>query len=178
MIRHATPRLALLVGLASGLLMTGCGEEPTATAEPSPTAEAIATEQPSPVARMEPTATATVDPAEEPLAPVGSEELAGIVVPAAAELVDFVEAGEETDARADYRIEVEGVDSEVLYEWFVTQMMEQGWGEPEDRDGALIFLHETELGARFADLGQKRTATVIFDLTDEVDFSILAEAPN
>ena len=55
---------------------------------------------------------------------------------------------------------------------------ELGWGEPEDRDGSLIFLHETQLSQRFAEEGQKRTATVIFELTEGIDFSILAEAPD
>ena len=180
MTRHSNRLCLVATSLSCLLVLAGCGgreatepEEPMATAAP-PTEAA----PPTVVARMEPTATATVDPASEPLAAVASEALPGIVVPAAAELVEAIEAGEDTDARADYRIEVEGVDAEALYEWFSTELPKLGWGEPEDRDGALIFLHETELSQRFAELGQKRTATLIFEPTEDIDVSILVEAPN
>ncbi|MCB0216380.1 MAG: hypothetical protein H6648_09435 [Caldilineae bacterium] len=179
MTRHSTRSSLAAASLSCLLLLSGCGgretSEPEAQATLAPPTEAA---PPTVVARMEPTATATVDPAAEPMAAVASEGLPGIVVPAAAELVELVEAGEDTDARADYRIDVEGVDGDALYAWFSTELPKLGWGEPEDRDGALIFLHETELGQRFAELGQKRTATLIFDPTDDIDVSILVEAPN
>ena len=127
---------------------------------------------PSLVARAPRTATPTVS---DPLAAVRSKVIAGVVVPAGAKLVESTAASAGADARADYRID--GVDAGALSTWFAEHLPQAGWGAPEDRDGALVFLHETELSARHASLGQKRTVTVIFDLTDEVDFTLLVEAP-
>jgi predicted small lipoprotein YifL len=176
--RYSAPRFLtgfMLVGLIS---LSACGgkgpAEDSAEAEAS-AAPATEAAPPTAVVRMEPTPTATVDPAAEPMAPVASEALPGLVVPAAATLIELVEPTEDRDGRADYAIE--DVDEEALYDWFVTQWPKLDWGEPEDRDGSLIFLHRTELSQRFAELGQKRTATIVFGLVDGADFSILAEAP-
>lgn len=176
--RYLAPRLATGLVLAGLVFLAACGgkgQEGDSAENEATAAPATEAAPPTAVVRQEPTPTATVDPAAEPLAPVASEALPGIVVPAAATLVELVEPTEDRDGRADYAIE--DVDEEALYEWFVTELPKLDWDEPEDRDGSLIFLHRTELSRRFAELGQKRTATIVFGLVDGAAFSILAEAP-
>jgi hypothetical protein len=144
-------------------------------ADATPPADA----RPTIIARRGPTATPTVDPAAQPLAPVESGQLPGVVIPAGAFLIDFDEPYEDQDAVATYVIN--GVDSEELYGWFLEHMVGAGWGEPEERDGTLIFLHSSELSARFADDDLERTATVFFDSLEELEggttFTLVVEAP-
>lgn len=141
---------------------------------------------PTVVARLVPTATPTADPADDPLFPVASERLPGVPLPAGASLVRFDEAVERTedtegsDAVGTYVIE--GVDSATLYDWFVEHMADEGWGEPEDRDGALIFLHTVEESARFeGEESSQRTATVYFDTLADLErgttFTVIVEVP-
>lgn len=150
----------------------GQGQE-DAVAAPPPDAE------PTIISRAGPTATPTVDPATQPMAPIESGQLAGVVIPAGAFLLDYDEAWEEQDAVATYVIN--GVASDELFDWFVEQMVAAGWGEPEERDGSLIFLHTSQLSARFADEELERTATVFFDSLDDLEggttFTLVVEAP-
>jgi len=174
MYRH---HLTQLISLLACAVLAGCGGGPAddgegPTPRPGAATPASGAVTPSLVARAPRTATPTV---ADPLAVAKSRAIAGVVVPAGAELVDATDADADADARADYRID--GVEAEGLSAWFAEHMPEAGWSAPEERDGALVFLHETELSARHASLGQKRTATVIFDLTDDVDFTLLVEAP-
>jgi hypothetical protein len=181
---------AIVAGL-TGLILVACGgsaESTAPAASPSGAGTPAAAQQtpgtpvaasadsaasvPTVIRRAPRTATPT---AVDPLAAVTSKAVPGVPVPAAAELVESMPATADGDARADYRIE--GVESDALSEWFSREMAKAGWGEPEERDGALVFVHDSELSERFAELGQKRTATVVFDLTDDVDFTLLVEAP-
>jgi len=135
---------------------------------------------PTVVQRREPPPTATIDPSEQPLAPVTVDVLPGIVVPAAALLVDSEPATSDQDARADFTMADTDVDT--LVEWFREQLALADWTLAEERDGALVFLHVDDLSARFAEEGLKRTASVFFDTLDdvednEVSFTIVAEAP-
>lgn len=172
--RLRAPVLAALPAAALPLiLLAGCGSAgaPTESAEPSATAAQVAARATASPVRRLPTATPTPDPA----APVPSEAIPGIVVPAGAVLVGRVPAGAENDARADYR--VDGIDPETLGAWFVAELPAAGWGEAEDRDGVLVFLHGTELSERYAGIGQKRTATLILAPDEGIDFTLLVEAP-
>ena len=131
---------------------------------------------PTVVARAEPTASPTVDPEADPFYPLVGDELPDVPVPIGAERVEFIEATENSDARADYTMA--DVDDETIAAWFLEQMPEHGWDEGEERTGGgLVFLHEDQISERYASEGLKRTATVIFDtLEDDVDFSLLVEA--
>jgi hypothetical protein len=135
--------------------------------------------EPTVVQRAGPPPTPTVDPASQPLAPIESGQVTGVVIPAGAFLLDYDEAWEEQDAVATYVIN--GVESDELYDWFVEQMVAAGWGEPEERDGSLIFLHTSQLSARFADEELERTATVFIDSLDDLEggttFTLVVEAP-
>lgn len=176
---------AITAGL-TGLTLAACGggaESTAPAASPSgagtpaaalqtPGTPIAAASVPTVIRRAPRTATPT---AVDPLAPVTSKAIPGVPVPAAAVLVDSTPPTAEGDARADYRIE--GVEPDALAEWFSREMTKAGWGEPEERDGALVFVHDSQLSERFAGLGQKRSATVVFDLTDDVDFTLLVEAP-
>ncbi|MCE7938213.1 MAG: hypothetical protein DYG90_06360 [Chloroflexi bacterium CFX6] len=111
----------------------------------------------------------------DPLAVAPAEGIDGVVVPAGAELIEITAATDDADARADYRIA--DVDAAALSAWFAEHWPEAGWGEPEDRDGALVFEHAEQLSARHATVGQKRSATVVFGLDEGIDFTLLVEAP-
>jgi hypothetical protein len=165
----ATAALVACGGTAPG------GSDPGADGSAATAATGAVT--PTLVARLP--ATATPTPPPDPLAPVASDKVPGVVVPAGAELVAFTPAVEDEDAAADYI--VPGISDEDLSAWFLKQMPLHGWDDGEDRGGSLIFLHTTELSARFASEGLKRTATVHFDTIDAPEgatsFSILAEAP-
>lgn len=161
--------LASASALFAGLLAACGGQD--APADDAAAVDATPIPPPTIVARIPRTPTPT---AVDPLAVVPSAAIEGIVVPAGAELVDEAAATDDTDARADYRIE--GVDAAELSEWFGAHMPDAGWGEPEERDGALVFIHTTQLSARHATVGQKRTATVFFGLEEGADFTLLVEA--
>ena len=149
----------------------GSSEQAVAEDVGEPTAE------PTIVRRIEPTPTPTVDPKAEPFYAVMSEELEGVPVPIGADLVEFVEATDDGDARADYVMQ--DTDDDAIAAWFLEQMPEHGWDEGDERDGGgLVFLHGEQLSGRYASEGLKRTATVILDTFDDnVDFSLLVEAP-
>lgn len=130
------------------------------------------------VARLPATATPTQPP--DPLSVTTSDVLPGIAVPLGAELLKHAMATDSTDASADYV--VAGIDNDTLFEWFREHMSELGWVEDEERDGALIFLHEEQLSARYADEEEPRTATVFFGTVDGLpedagSFTIIAESP-
>jgi hypothetical protein len=167
-------------GLIAGAGSDDGGAEAESGSELAP-AEAAgdAGAQPTVVLRTGPTATPTVDPESEPLAPVESDRLPGVVIPAGAFLIEHSEASGEQDAVATFVIR--GVDADELYDWFAEHMTAAGWDEPEDRDGTLIFLHGEQLSARFADEGLQRTATVFFeslgDLEKGTTFTLVVEAP-
>jgi len=163
---------AVLICLVGTVTLAACsqGGPPESAAETATPARPRATS--TIVFRLAPPATRT--PAVDPLAPVESDDLSGVVVPAGAELIDYV--APDPDARADYHMA--GVDYETLNAWFRDQLPRVGWDEGKDTDGALMFLHTTQLSARYAGVGLKRTATIFFEETDEgVDFSLLVEAP-
>lgn len=162
--------IAACVALLGGT--AGCGGAPSAPSDPGPAADATRVPPPTIVARVPRTATPT---AIDPLAVVPAEGIEGIVVPAGAELIEITAATDDADARADYRIA--DVDAEALSAWFAEHWPAAGWGEPEDRDGALVFVHTKALSARHASVGQKRSATVVFDLDEGIDFTLLVEAP-
>jgi len=164
---------AWLIGLVSAGTLAGCGggEPPAPDVGATPTPAGLVAGA-TVVARTARTATPTP---VDPLSPVPSQAIDGVVVPSSAELVDSTPATDDTDARVDYRID--GVETDELQAWFTKHMPALGWDEPEARDDALVFLHTRDLSARHAGLGQKRTAMVVFDLEDGVDFTLLVEAP-
>jgi hypothetical protein len=175
------PITRILLAATVAAAVVGCSgrEEPVAPAEgPEPTTEAEATEAapaaPTVVERDDPVPTATPEAPTDPLSPVGSKPLPGVVVPAGATLVRFSPATADTDARADYAME--DADAEALAAWFLEELPQAGWGTGRDSDGALIFLHRDELSARHADEGLKRTLTVFLDSVDDADFSLVVEA--
>lgn len=166
------PRIIRLVAAPLiGIVLSSCNQ-PTAT-EP---AELTASPEPSPsvVGRAGPTMTA--DAAAIRLAPLPSDVIPDVVIPGGAELIEYVEPTESSDARADYLMP----DSEAseIRNWFREQMPEVGWDEPTTRDGALIFIHSTQLSQRFAREGLRRTATVVFDESDEaLTITLIVEEP-
>ena len=167
---------AALLALA-GLVLAGCQPEPRATDAATAIAEAEpARSTPTVVARRAPTPTPTVDPAAEPLFPVEIASLPDIPVPLAARAVEVVSATADTDVRVDFALP-DDVDVDEVMAWYSEQMPLHGWDEGEERQGGLVFLNKTQLSARYAGEGLKRTATILFDtLSDDVDFSVLAEA--
>lgn len=168
-------RIRSIALVSAGALLAGflaaCGGSPDAPAEGGPASDATRVPPPTIVARIPRTPTPT---AIDPLAPVPSRAIDGIVVPAGAELVDSTAATDDTDARADYRID--DVEAGDLSDWFATHLQDAGWEAPDDRDGALVFIHSEQLSARHATVGQKRTATVFFGLEEGADFTLLVEA--
>lgn len=174
-VKHRRPAVTAAVLAGFGLLAAACGggKEPVAPATPvaeGPTATATV------MRRREPTPTPTVDPAANPLFPIELDALPGIAVPIGARAVEVIEATEDADARVDFELPPDTTVEEMTA-WFREQMPEHGWEESEERDGALVFLHDDEISARYASEGLKRTATVLFDtLSDDADFSVLAEA--
>lgn len=98
-----------------------------------------------------------------------------MVMPAGARRVRFTPASAESDASADFVLP--DVANAALAEWFGTQMPKHGWDKGEDLGGALLFLHRTQLSARHASEGLKRTATVLFDPENGGDFTMIVEAP-
>jgi|GEM_PF-6891889 hypothetical protein len=136
--------------------------------------------EPTIVGRLVPTETPTPDPADDPLYPIMTERLPGVPLPAAAVLVSYDQPSEESDIAATYVIE--GVTGNELTDWFKENMVQAGWEEPEERDGALIFLHTTERSARFEDEDDnQRTATVFVDSLAKLEggttFTVIVEVP-
>ena len=169
-----------LTMLAVSIALVACGGAPgPETPGASDRMGTPPTVAPTPtlVARLP--ATATPTPPPDPLAAVENDKVPGVFVPAGAELVAFIPPTDDEDASADFTMV--GVSSEALFDWFKAQMPKHGWDEGEERGGSLIFLHATELSARFASEGLKRTATVHFDTIDAPDggvsFTLLVEAP-
>ena len=86
-------------------------------------------------------------------------------------------ADEAADAQAEYHMP--GADLDQMSEWFAAQLPKAGWGEPEDVDGALQFVHQTELGKRSAREGIKRHALVLLLAADDgVDIVLNVEEPD
>ena len=163
--------LLLIAPLALGL---GACREPSPT--PEPTAEPTAVSTPTIVARVEPTATPTVDPAEQPRYPGERDEVPGVPLPIGARIVDLAPATADADLRV--QLALDDYDESVVYDWYREHMPDYGWGDVEDRDGSLIFLHDEQLSQRFADDGLNRTATVLFIAIDEeADWTMVVEAP-
>jgi hypothetical protein len=128
------------------------------------------------IARRPATATPTQPP--DPLQPVGSDVIAGIVVPLGAELLKHTMATDTNDASADYAMA--DVDNETLLEWFREHMVALGWVEDEERDGALIFVHEEQMSGRHPD--EARGATVFFATVEDLpegagSFTVIVEMP-
>lgn len=163
--------LRVLFGLSIVLALSGCNQgapaEPTATASPPPV--------PTIVERVIASATPVVIQAN-PLAAVESKEITGVVVPAGAELKDYTPPTDSADARADYILG--GVDLDVVRQWFLEQMPALGWDDGKSSDGSIIFLHTSQVSARYAREGLRRTATVHMEETDDgVQFTLLVEEP-
>ena len=174
MFRSLPLRAALLLLAAPLALILGACREPSPT--PEPTAEPTSVASPTIVARVEPTPTPTVDPAEQPLYPGERDEVPGVPIPLGARIVDLAPATADADLRV--QLALDDFDEEVVYDWYSEHMPEFGWGDVEDRDGSLIFLHDDELSQRFADDGLKRTATVLFVAIDEeADWTLVVETP-
>ena len=162
-------RAAAALGLAT--VVAGCANSasPEATA---PSTEAAARPSPTIVTRITPEVVVLSDPLE----PVESEEIPGVVVPAGATLTDFEPATGDADARADYHMD--GIDPQSLRDWFSKELPAVGWAQGRDMEGSLMFLHTTQLSARYAREGLKRTCMVHFESTDDgVDFAVIAEEP-
>jgi hypothetical protein len=155
--------------------MSACREAtptPEPTAAPSPTTEA----SPTVVARIEPTATPTIDPAEQPLYPGERAEVPGVPIPLGARIVDIAPATADADLRV--QLALDDYDAELIYDWYIEHMPDFGWGDVEDRDGSLIFLHDKDLSQRFIDDGLNRTATVLFiAIEEDADWTLIVEAP-
>ena len=174
MSRALPPRAAALALLATLALGLGACREPSPT--PEPTAEPTALSTPTIVARIEPTPTPTVDPAEQPLHPGLRDEVPGVPIPIGARVVDLAPATADSDLRV--QLALDGYEEEVVYDWYREHMPAYGWGDVEDRDGSLIFLHDEQLSQRFADDGLRRTATILFIAIDEeANWTMVVEAP-
>lgn len=175
---NATDRRPVLAAFLAGIgLMTSAcrGGQVEPTAMPTSVAEGP-TATATVVRRRLPTPTPTVDPAANPLFPIELDALPGIVVPIGARVVETIEATDDADARIDFALPPDTTIDDMTA-WFREQMPEQGWEESEERDGALVFLHDDQISERYASEGLKRTALILFDtLSDDVDFSVLAEA--
>jgi hypothetical protein len=155
--------------------MSACREAtptPEPTAVPSPTTAA----SPTIVARIEPTATPTIDPAEQPLYPGERDEVPGVPIPLGARIVDIAPATADADLRV--QLALADYDADLIYDWYMENMPDFGWGDVEDRDGSLIFLHDKDLSQRFIDDGLNRTATVLFiAIEEDADWTLIVEAP-
>ncbi len=174
-------RLGYLIALSITLSLAACTEtgtpEPVSDATPETVAQAedgAAAGGPTVVSRLGPQMTATA--AANRLASVEIEEIPGVVVPGGAELVEFEEPTEESDARAAFTMP--NTDESELRNWFREQMTGLGWEKPRTVDGSLVFHHREEFSARYARQGLKRTATVHFSDTDEgLAFDLIVEEP-
>jgi hypothetical protein len=175
--------LAATVTLAAAL--GACTEGPTPPPAVELPVEMTTPRTPTPtlVASREPSATPTPEP--DPMFPVESRVIPGVLVPYSAELVVFStpRLGRDSegvravaDARADYF--VPDADADALRDWFLENLPSAGWGEGEERDGTLFFLHTVEGSLREPgdeDDEGHRSATVFFDRGDGVSFTIIAE---
>ncbi len=159
-------RSPVVMGLVALCLVAGCAGRPTPTPTPEPTPTSP---PPSPVPRLLPTAT------PQPLSPVPSAKMPGVVVPAGAKLVTFTPAAEDGAAQAEYFIA--DLDADDARDWFRKHMVEAGWTQPEELDGALLFAHRTELSAQSARQGYRRSALLLFESqADGVSVVINAES--
>jgi len=135
---------------------------------------------PTVIARQEPPPTPTIDPEREPFAPVEVEALPGLVIPAAARLLEASPATAEEDAAV--HLAMAGTDAKELAEWFTVELERLGWVLDEEHDGDLVFEHTSQLSARFAQEGLKRSATVLFEVSSddveegEISIWVLLEA--
>lgn len=173
------PWIALCAaGAGLGVLVAACGGEdkpaaPDVLVLPTVT-DAPTSPLPSPtvITRREPSPTPTPEP--DPLEPVASRVLADIPVPYGATLVTFSLGRVSADALADYALA--DADSTVLRDWFAEHMRAYGWDEPTPKDGALVFLHESQRPLRAPDdEDARRTTTIIFERKEGVAFTILSE---
>lgn len=171
--RRLIVALCLVAVLPAGCRpASGPGRQAVAGATAAATTAAAPEGTPTIVRRARPTASPT---AVDPLAPVAVKELPGIVVPAGATLVRFSPATPDADASADFRLA--GADGAALGAWFQDQLPALGWERGDDLDGALLFLHGSQLSARHAGEGLKRSATILFAPGEEIDFTLIVEAP-
>jgi len=178
------PLLAACTGATSSGTAMPAGNavvgQATGQAAGQATAFATSALTPTVIARRAPPPTATVDAAKEPMAPVAVEGLPGIVVPAAARLVRLDEGSSTEDALGAFGMS--DTDGDELAAWFEEQLGAEGWVLEGERDGALLFEHSADTSARFAEEGLKRSATVFFDVAEELKegetgFTIVVEMP-
>jgi hypothetical protein len=170
-----------ITAAAFGLFAAACGGD----AQPAQEGEILQAVSPvaltatsTAVARREPSSTPT--PLPDPMSPVNSRHVPGVVVPFSAQLTLMdADQGAEPEAGTDLLVEYlipEG-DADTLRAWFREHMAAGGWDEGEDRDGALMFRHTTEHSLRGDEDEPMRTVTIFFGLSDGATISILAEAP-
>jgi hypothetical protein len=175
-------RTAATAAVAACLFAAACGgqDQPTPEGEVLQAVTPVASTPTSTViARREPSATPT--PLPDPMSPVDSSHVPGVVVPYSAQLALLDAAqGTEPEAGTDLLVEylIPEADADVLRAWFREHMPAAGWDEGEERDGALLFRHTTERSQRGDEDEPMRTVTIFFGVSDAATISILAEAPS